>query len=276
MRNCIQEGTLQAWFDGELAVDQAANVAAHVSGCQRCATAARRVEAENLVVFEGLAPEFAAPIPTERLRQRIEQAVAAFHQPRVPTASQSRPWVARELFASFRPLAYVSIAAAILLAGFLGFVYLKRERTTPGTAQNQSPAQNNSSSATSTISQPPTGLTPPAPSVARKRKALRESQSVNASRAYEADARSLSWQEQQYDYAISKLNEAIKIQPPLRPSLQVEYEYNMAVIDNEIATSRDAARRKPTDLQAAQFMLAAYQSKVDLMNQIANARVSEK
>jgi len=50
----------------------------------------------------------------------------------------------------------------------------------------------------------------------------------------------------------------------------------MAVIDNAITTSRDAARRNPGDPQAAQFMLAAYQSKVDLMNQIANARVPEK
>ena len=87
---------------------------------------------------------------------------------------------------------------------------------------------------------------------------------------------SLSWQERQYDYAIARLNEAVKVQPPMRPSHQVEYEYNMALIDNAIATSRDAARKHPKDPQAAQFMLAAYQSKVDLMNQIANARVPEK
>jgi len=87
---------------------------------------------------------------------------------------------------------------------------------------------------------------------------------------------SLSWQERQYDYAITRLNEAIKVQPPMRPSLQVEYEFNMALIDNAIATSRDAARKNPRDPQAAQFMLAAYQGKVDLMNQVANARVPEK
>jgi len=99
---------------------------------------------------------------------------------------------------------------------------------------------------------------------------------MRRNRAYEADAMSLSWQERQYDYAIAKLNEAIKIQPPMRPSLQVEYEYNMALIENAIAASRDAARRNPNDPQVAQVMLGAYQSKVDLMNQIANARVLEK
>ena len=87
---------------------------------------------------------------------------------------------------------------------------------------------------------------------------------------------SLAWQERQYQNAIAKLNEAIKAQAPLRPSLQVEYEYNLALVDNAIANTRDVARKNPKDPQATQFMLAAYQSKVDLMNQIAEARVLER
>jgi len=271
MRNCIREGTFQAWFDGELAADEAANVAAHLNGCLDCAEAARRVEAENLVVSEGLATEFAAAIPTERLRQRIDAAVAAFHHASMPTVNESRWRAAREFFSSFRPLAYGSIAATILLAGFLGFVYLKKDRATLGTARNNSP------SVLPAISKEPTEQPPMrAPSLPRKIKKVSGSKARSRSREYEADAVSLSWQEHQYDYAIARLNDAIKVQPPMRPSLQVEYEYNMAVIDNAIATSRVAARRNPKDPQAAQFMLAAYQSKVDLMNQIANARVPEK
>jgi hypothetical protein len=46
----------------------------------------------------------------------------------------------------------------------------------------------------------------------------------------------------------------------------------MAVADNAIAAGRLAARNNPNDPQATAFMLAAYQSKIDLMNQIANAR----
>ncbi|HEY3041744.1 MAG TPA: hypothetical protein VGJ66_23615, partial [Pyrinomonadaceae bacterium] len=155
--------------------------------------------------------------------------------------------------------------------GFVGFVYLKKERATPGTAQNNSPGMLPAISKEPT-EQPPT----PAPPVSRNAKKMRGPKAMNRSRAYEPDAMSLSWQERQYDYAIARLNEAIRVQPPMRPSIQVEYEYNMALIDNAIATSRDAARKRPKDPQAAQFMLAAYQSKVDLMNQIANARVPEK
>ena len=60
MRNCIPEETLQAWFDGELADNEAATVAAHLIECLNCAEEARTVEAENLIVSKGLAFEFEA------------------------------------------------------------------------------------------------------------------------------------------------------------------------------------------------------------------------
>lgn len=270
MRNCISAGTLQAWFDGELDAAEGANVAAHFKLCPRCAEAARIAEAENAVVSRGLTAEFAAAIPTERLRQRVETAVAAYHRPIVPSVSQSRWRAARDLFVPFRTFAYASIALAILLVGFIGFVYLRKDSAAPDAPKN------NSASVVSPISEKPPEL-PGAhePSAPRKVKKVRNSKAVGRTRVSEPDAMSLSWQQRQYDFAISQLSEAIKIQPEMRPSLRVEYEYNMAVIDNKIATSRNAARKNPKDPQAAQFMLAAYQSKVDLMNQIANARLGQ-
>jgi protein involved in temperature-dependent protein secretion len=58
----------------------------------------------------------------------------------------------------------------------------------------------------------------------------------------------------------------------MRPSLQVEYEHNVAVLDSAIEMTRDAVRKNPNDTQASRFMFAAYQSKVDLLNQVADAR----
>jgi hypothetical protein len=270
MRNCIYEQTLQAWFDGELPADQSANVAAHLNVCAQCAEAARQVEAENLIAAKGLGIEFAAAIPTDRLRQRIETAIAATDDASVPTIRQSRWHAAREFFASFRPLAYAAIAAAVLLAGFVGFVYLRKDRAIPVKVQNDSPAQV-AANPQKLGEQPPK----PAPPLSRNTRTVRGSKRTNRSPVNESDVTSLSWQERQYDYAIAKLNDAIKIQPPLRPSLEVEYQYNLALVDNVIQSSREVAHRNPKDLQAAQSMLAAYQSKVDLMNQIANAREPE-
>jgi len=59
----------------------------------------------------------------------------------------------------------------------------------------------------------------------------------------------------------------------MRPSLQAEYERNLALVDRAIATTRSAAKRNPNDPDAADFMFSAYQSKVDLLNTIADARV---
>jgi len=269
MRNCFDEGKLQAWSDGELTAGEAANVAAHLNVCAVCADAARTVKAENLVLAEGLAAEFAVAIPTDHLRQRIDRALAEIH-PRAATTNQPRWRFALESFA-FRPLAFAAIAIIVLLAGLFGLIYLKKQNppapVADRTASSFVPLAN-------TTEHLPENQTPPTHSVSRDSGTPHRSKP--RIRGDEPDAMSLAWQENQYQFAIAKLNEAIKIQPPMRPSLRVEYEYNMAVINDRIATSRDAARKNPKDPQAAQFMLTAYQSKVDLLNEVANTRVSEE
>ena len=275
MRNCIPEETLQAWFDGELADNEAATVAAHLIECLNCAEEARTVEAENLIVSKGLAFEFEATIPTERLRERVATVVAGFQHAGISAGQLSLSQRARELFSSFRPLAYASIVIAVLLGAFVTFISWKKEQTTtapPEVVRNE-PVNVPSSNATASNETP---TTPNASAVSPTKRKGRRSIAIKRSRTDEPDAFSLAWQQRQYDYAISRLDEAIRVQPAMRPSVQVEYAYNMAVIDNAIATGRTVARRNPRDPYATQFLLDAYQSKVDLMNQIANPRVRDE
>lgn len=270
MRNCIPEETLQAWFDGELADNEAAKLAAHLIECLNCAEVARTVEAENLILSKGLAIEFDPTIPTERLRERVATAVAGLQYASMSRARPTLSQRARELFSPFRPLAYASIVAAVLLGGFVTFNSLKKEQTTTAPPEMvRSDSVMPSPNATASNEKPPSLNASPLPA---KRK-VRRSMAIKRNRNYEPDAFSLAWQQRQYDYAIARLNDAIKVQPAMRPSVQVEYAYNMAVIDNAIATGRAVARRNPGDPHATQFLLDAYQSKVDLMNQVANARV---
>ena len=49
-----------------------------------------------------------------------------------------------------------------------------------------------------------------------------------------------------------------------------------ALVSEGRERTREAAKKNPKDPLANQFMLAAYQSKVDFMNQIADARGLEK
>jgi hypothetical protein len=274
MKNCIDEGTLQAWFDDELAANEAAHVAAHLNTCAQCAAAAKTAEAESLMLSEALAPEFAATVPTEALRQRIDTAVAGLQRAKVSEISESRWRTIAEFFA-FRPLAYASVAAMIVLAAIIGFVYLKKQSPTSIANNNKAPVVTPAPKESFEIARQPDEITPPLPS----HSPVKEVSTVKVARRTrpaEPDARSQAWQERQYENAIARLNEALKTQPPMRPALQVEYEYNIAVIDNAIATTREAAKKNPKDPLANQFMLAAYQSKVDFMNQIADARGLEK
>lgn len=278
MNSCIDEGTLQTWFDGELAANEAAHVAAHLHTCAQCASSARAVEAESLLLSEALATEFAAPVPTERLRQHLDSAVAGLHQTKVSAARASRWSAFAEVFGSFRPLAYASVAAMIVLAAIVGFVYLKNQKTNSVANSNDSPVNplTPKKSPEQVQNQSPEQIKNPAPSELPYVAADKTPKRIKRTKAVEPDATSLAWQERQYENAIAKLNEAFKTEPPMRPALRVEYEYNIAVIDSAIATTRDAAKKNPKDPLANQFMLAAYQSKVDFMNQIADARGLEK
>ena len=277
MNNCIDEGTLQAWFDGELAAEVAANVATHLSACAECAAAASTVENESLMLSEALAPEFAAPIPTEALRQRLDLAVEKLHDRKAPIARPSRWSVFTELF-SFRSFAYASAAAVIVLAVIAGFVYLNNQKKPALANANNAPVnaatpKNSPQQAENRSPEPVISPDAPKPVYVAGGQTMKR---LKRTKPVEPDATSIAWQQRQYENAISKLDEALKTQPPMRPALRVDYEYNMAVIDNAIKTTRDAAKKNPKDPVTNQFMLAAYQSKVDFMNQVADARGMEK
>jgi hypothetical protein len=80
--------------------------------------------------------------------------------------------------------------------------------------------------------------------------------------------------ERSYLKTIAALDTTIKSgNETMRPALQAEYERNLALVDRAIAATRSAAKRNPNDPDAADFMFAAYQSKVDLLSTIADARV---
>jgi hypothetical protein len=84
--------------------------------------------------------------------------------------------------------------------------------------------------------------------------------------------------ERSYLKTIAVLDNSIKAESsrPMRPALQSEYERNLAMVDRAIAATRSAAKSNPNDPDAAEFMFAAYQTKVDFLNQVADARLSNR
>jgi hypothetical protein len=285
----LDEAKLQSYFDGELSLDMMESVTSHLASCATCAAAAREMEEESALVMSALAAEFETSVPTERLRERID-AVVLGERLAVAEATQKTSGLAGFFsgllnFGTQRTLGYASLAVVMAFAAILAVVKL---RTAPvqNTANNsqinnqvavvpQSPAvtDNNSSAAPN----------PPAQAVALRKagnegvkgkyQQIKYTPSVAQKPTPVAPVKLLPG-ERSYLQTIAKLDSTIKSnQKDMRPSLQVEYQRNLAVVDRAIAATRSAAKSNPNDPDAADFMFAAYQSKVDLLNTIADARL---
>ncbi|HLL75579.1 MAG TPA: zf-HC2 domain-containing protein [Pyrinomonadaceae bacterium] len=77
--------------------------------------------------------------------------------------------------------------------------------------------------------------------------------------------------ERQYAREIAALKTSIERQKlqTLSPTLRAEYERNVAVVDEAIASTRAAVKSNPKDLDAQEFLRAAYQDKLDLLSAVA-------
>jgi hypothetical protein len=67
----------------------------------------------------------------------------------------------------------------------------------------------------------------------------------------------------------------LKDDAALKPSLRVEYECNLAMVDRAITVKRRAALENPQDANAAEFLLSSYRSKLDFLNAIVAQAQSE-
>jgi len=285
MTRCLDEGKLQSYFDGELPIDMMERVTSHLASCVTCAAMAREVEEESALLNSALAMEFEASVPTERLRERINDAVLG-DRIAVAQSTQKASGLAGFFsgllnFGTQRTLGYASLAVIIAFAAIMAVVKL---RTTPPTVENataqagnkqasdnknviaQAPPKSNpeeTPKAAITIRETPRNFTP------------RPVRAIPVSAVAEKPATvKLLPGERSYLKAIARLDSAIKSnQKDMRPALQAEYQRNLAVVDRAIAATRSAAKSNPNDPDAADFMFAAYQSKVDLLNTIADARV---
>jgi hypothetical protein len=76
MTPCLNEETLQAYFDGELAPGTTAQVIKHLAECDGCAASAFEVERAIELMASAFDDELPDAVPSERLRERIGAALA--------------------------------------------------------------------------------------------------------------------------------------------------------------------------------------------------------
>ena len=117
MKNCIDEGTIQAFLDGELAVDANEVVAMHIGDCDACAMLLADAEEENSFAFAALENELNLPVPTHRLWSKINDEI-----------EKSKPTFWQRLSASFIFKSPSLIAFASLLVVFGIFAIISNFR----------------------------------------------------------------------------------------------------------------------------------------------------
>lgn len=287
MIRCVDEGKLQSYYDGELSIEMMESVTSHLASCVTCAAAAREMEEESALLTAAFAAEFDASVPTERLRERINEAVLG---DRIAAArsTQKANGLAGFLsallsFGTQRTFGYASLAVILAFAAIAGVVKLRTTTTPPTVDEKNVQAENNKQqpaheqvAIVTASSEPQNTATGEIPvTSAPKNVAPRNVKFVPASTATPRPTPvKLIPGERSYLQAIAKLDSTINSNNRrMRPALQAEYERNLAVVDRAIAATRSAAKSNPNDPDAADFMFAAYQSKVDLLNTIADARV---
>src|SRR5215510_8660506 len=83
MTVCLNEETIQAYIDGELAPDAAAAVLLHLNVCADCAALARDLERAVVLINSAFDDELPDNVPSLRLRERMDEALAQSITPAV-------------------------------------------------------------------------------------------------------------------------------------------------------------------------------------------------
>jgi hypothetical protein len=280
MRQCLDEAMLQSYFDGELSSPLMESATSHLATCGACSAAARELEEENVLLSEAFGLEFEESVPTERLRRRIDAAVAGLQivRPVVHQHGVSSFLSSLVSLFSFSPQRVLGYAALMVVLAFGVIFGLVKLRTSVPVKTTQLEAHNGPvitpSSTPSAVSKTPQNIEQVVEVVPLKSRPKVQRRAVSSPATAKVAPVKLFPGERAYLQTIAKLDSTIKEgNTNMRPALQVEYERNLAVVDRAIAATRNAAKKNPSDPDAADFMFAAYQSKVDLLNTIADARV---
>ncbi len=286
MRGCLDEGVLQSYFDGELSREQMQAATSHLATCQVCSAAARQLENETTLLATALAPEFDAVVPTEHLRRKIDEAIAG-----LPLSNRQGTRNTQSLFGWIQPLgslftftpqralAYVGLAVIVAFGVIFGIVQRQKPASEIPVAQVK-PGED----APTTVKpidgsqEESKGVTPrPVETVVRNEsstsKPRLQKPRITGDNQTVAQVKLMPG-ERSYLKTIAALDTTIKANNdrPMRSALRAEYERNLAVVNRALAATRNAAKNNPNDPDAKEFMFDAYQSKVDLLNTVADAR----
>lgn len=296
---CLDEGTIQAFLDGELAFEISQKVTRHIAACDACAMTLGEAEEETAFAFTALERELDALVPTNRLWTKINDSI-------VEEKKHSSVWQ------RFLSLVSVSLATPSMTVAAGVFVifgvfavvlssnpepntdYIVQKETQPTTI-NPLPT-NFSVSDEKTLTSVQPNIAIGADTVknqdtkihqAVKREKLRRNDLQNSivranyvetSQPKREDVRPRPVYtdylpgEESYVKTIANLSETIETQKDtiLRPSARISFERDLAVVDDAINKMKREVRKNPKNDSAKQVLYSSYQNKIDLLSSVAD------
>ncbi|HKC65233.1 MAG TPA: zf-HC2 domain-containing protein [Pyrinomonadaceae bacterium] len=295
MRECIDEGVLQSYVDGELSREMAERVEAHASGCSTCAEALDEATNEMAMFAAAFDAEMALDVPTVRLRASLDRAIAEMNAP-VEIQERKQGWSFSGWFASFtelfkvspqRAIGFASLVAVVAFAAIFATIYLRRAGNNGSNANStiainkpNAPITNATATPSPTSKQNGTNDEPdkggPNDNQNNRKAPKKQTKPVLVPEPNQLPQVDLASYkplpgEQNYLKAIDSLTSEIQGSDAatMKPSLRAEYERNLAVVNQAIDSTRRVARRNPNDPDAVQFLYSSYQSKLDLLSAVA-------
>ena len=300
---CLDDSVLQSYMDGELTPELMGETAQHLADCTACASALTEAEGEFAFFGAAFAPDAALPVPTERLRDSLDAALAG----RRAQLGRGSAWnfgaLAAWLAAPFNvaprhAAAFASLVAVVAFAALFGMLYLRRDNApsvaVSGPADKRgaevaAPPSTPSTEPTQEI-QNPVGVVASGsnangaitPSKSKAGSVVKASGRHDAVRAPKTPAENVSPAadpsqmavpgEEKYLRAIASLSKVVELggDAALKPAFRAEYARNLAVIDRAISETRRQALRNPQDADTTGFLFSAYQNKIDLLSTVAD------
>ncbi|MFN6963640.1 MAG: zf-HC2 domain-containing protein [Pyrinomonadaceae bacterium] len=284
-RDCLDIGTIQAFLDGELTQLESASVSAHVAACDACALALADAEEESAFVFSALDGELNTLVPTQRLWTRINESIEE---------QRHRAPVWQKVWGLFSPLLMTpSLAAAAVIVVVFGVsvvVFIDRDAdVAPAIAHSPSrPADTRTPQQLAALPGSKIEAAPdldvPAEREAVPARVYARAEGERASRPSPAVFRTMSGAvrpasagaaylpgEESYVKTIATLSRTLGGErgSVMRPSEQVAYARDLALVNDSIERMRREVRKNPKNETARQVLYASYQNKIDLLNSVA-------
>ena len=247
--NCKQcRRLIEAYHDGELDEKTTLEMGRHIAECKTCAAELDILKSEY-ALFEryrlSRQSEMADSAPKwEAVRQGIARRPVAAQSSGRDSSASGLGWLHKFTGSSLiRQAAFATLLVCLSVAGTLMIVHRNQPQPSAPVPMAQVPQETNRQIA-------------PVPA-------------DNHSTGLESAMRAVRRAEQEYIQAIELLGEIVdRRKPNLDPQLVREMERNLKAIDASIEATRKAYYERPSDPELAQFMLAAYSKKVELLQEL--------